>query len=221
MICTARRFVIAVFCVNSRWRLVNRWRHKVVVCVFCLGFDIFKFTFRTPFMDLANFSPGVLGSKLFLNVKLTPHKLNFSLKLWQEIIISDNCGSARNVLFKMANAAIFDFEKLLPFLCYLTNNYWHSQFKCLTPTVHTLFSLASMNKSRSDLRTDVVMVTTYTPVNHYYSCYFCYTCIDFKAHLLSINIVPSIQIMWIKVGVMSRWLADYRRRTDYCFLIFR
>ena len=56
------------------------------------------------------FSIGVLESKLRLHAQETPQKLDFWLKGVNQEVFFDTGGSTGSVFFKMAAAAILDFE---------------------------------------------------------------------------------------------------------------
>lgn len=56
------------------------------------------------------FNIGVLKSKLPLNVKVTPQKLDFWLEVANQKFLFNTGGSTGSVFFRMAAAAILDFE---------------------------------------------------------------------------------------------------------------
>ena len=75
----------------------------------------------SPISSGNRFSNRALKSKQPLNVKITPQKLDFRLEVTNQEFLSHAGGSTGIVYFKMAVAAIVNFEKLLPFLYYWTD----------------------------------------------------------------------------------------------------
>ena len=113
------------------------------------GFGAFEFTFRgspakkhqssDPFSDFADFQRKSLQhwspkSKLPLNAKITPQRIDFRLEVTNQEFLSRTGGSTGSVFFKMAAAAILCLEKLLPFLYYWTDLHqiWWESFKFST-----------------------------------------------------------------------------------------
>ena len=86
--------------------------------------------FWTPPICWGNrFSIKALKSKLPWNVEITPQKLYFLLEVTNQEFLSHTGGSAGSVFFKMAAAAILNFEELLPFR-YYWNNPHQIQWEC-------------------------------------------------------------------------------------------
>ena len=109
--------------------------------------------FRTwPICSGNLFSIRALRSKLPLNVKITPQKLDFWLEVTNQEFLSHNGGSTGRVIFKMAAAAILNFENWLPFHYYWTNRHqiwlecWESDIErncCIQNAYSPKFKMAT------------------------------------------------------------------------------